>query len=231
MSKGVFSLPVALLQGFMEDAPRKAVNCICYGAYSAMLQYMEDTGFGKQTAVRHIFEDFGLDTSKTAIITKTGEKCRAEIAGALSPNVEVSSYDLSPYQKERPKEDFVVLLAYLAVKSILGIRPYSRIPQNLLLSRMCGEGKAIPFEDMPKEIGRYASRKLSVKLRERLWSDFRVATFTQKGKRGCYYSTRYTPQQLADKVMGKRSLLHEALAEARTNRQTEDDDTEFQTLF
>lgn len=237
MDDGLFDLPVVMLRGFGENPCNRVNECGCYGAYSVMLQRMESDGADEKAVRDSVITDFSLNPKAWGQVLKIGAEWRDRIeeSGAFSPYAEVSALTLWAYNKARPPEDYVVLLAYIAVKSILGIQAYRRISSSLLLSRMCGSDKAIPFEDMPKDIARYASRKLFAKLRYRLFNDFSVASFAQKGKRGCYFSTQYPPEYLADKVMGKLKPLQRGKAETETETKAvmlaEDEDAEFQRLF
>lgn len=66
------------------------------------------------------------------------------------------------------------LLAYLALKSILGNKIGGFVNWEFLLSRMAGNIGKLPIEDLPETVQRYNSRKLKDKLRKCLISKWKV---------------------------------------------------------
>ena len=86
-------------------------------------------------------------------------------------------------------------LAYCAIRSILGRGLFDdcfpvpkRITWEFILSRMAGNNKRVPVEDMPPFIAAYAARRKRDKLRKSLIYKWHVQVDGQsRGKGGAYY--------------------------------------------
>lgn len=95
------------------------------------------------------------------------------------------------------KSDFECLqfLAYCAIRSILGrglFDEFAPVPKRItwefILSRMAGNDKRVPVEDLPPFIAAYAIRRKRDKLRKSLIYKWHLQTDGQsRGKGGAYY--------------------------------------------
>lgn len=104
------------------------------------------------------------------------------------------------WDNDHRKSDFEKqsLIAYLALKSILGSKIAGYVKWELLLSRMDGDTRIVPVEELPEQIQRYNSRKLRDKLRKSLISKWKVQYYF-KGRRP-WYSLKRAPFLLKDWV-------------------------------
>lgn len=99
--------------------------------------------------------------------------------------------------RDDDKSDYECLqfLAYCAIRSILGrglffesIPVAKRITWEFILSRMAGNDKRVPVEDMPPFIAAYAIRRKRDKLRKSLINKWHLQTDGQsRGPGGAYY--------------------------------------------
>jgi len=99
--------------------------------------------------------------------------------------------------RDDDKSDYECLqfLAYCAIRSILGRGLFEdcfpvpkRITWEFILSRMAGNDKRVPVEDMPPFIAAYAIRRKRDKLRKSLIYKWHLQTDGQsRGKGGAYY--------------------------------------------
>ena len=92
------------------------------------------------------------------------------------------------YDKERTTEECIELLAYLAVKSILGIRGFAKTNRFFLTSRMNCHLKC--ENSLPDEIQKYRKRYHFDKLKTILYCKFNVSIYSDKTIRGFYVSLR-----------------------------------------
>lgn len=104
------------------------------------------------------------------------------------------------WDNDHRKTDFekASLIAYMALKSILGNKIAGYVKWELLLSRMAGNTRIVAVDEMPKEIQRYNSRKLKDKLRKSLIEKWKVQYYF-KG-RNPWYSLKRKPFLLKDWV-------------------------------
>lgn len=92
------------------------------------------------------------------------------------------------HNKEKTAEERIELLAYLAVKSILGIRGFAKTNRFFLTSRMACNLKC--ENSLPDEILKYRKRYHFDKLKTILYCKFKVSIYTDKTIRGFYVSLR-----------------------------------------
>ena len=92
------------------------------------------------------------------------------------------------YDEETTTEERTGLLAYLAVKSILGIRGFAKTNRFFLTSRMACNLKC--ENTLPDEILKYRKRYHFDKLKSLLYSRYNVGIYSDKTIRGFYVSLR-----------------------------------------
>jgi len=120
----------------------------------------------------------------------------------------------------------LLLLAFLAVKSIVGKKDYAITNYDLLLARMAGDsvpryyGKQLILPDHLKQFKARKNKKPRRKL-ERLREElrrFHVATWGCPGLRGFAISTKLTDLELAIKIATDRPKPQAQLAKERKER-------------
>lgn len=92
------------------------------------------------------------------------------------------------YKKETTQEDRIGLLAYLSVKSIIGVRPFAQTNRYMIASRMACNNKYT--ENLPEEIGKAITRRKFDKMKATLHDIYHVAVYTDRRMRGCYVSLK-----------------------------------------
>ncbi len=90
------------------------------------------------------------------------------------------------YKKEKTIEERTGLLAYLAVKSILGTRGFAKTNRFFLTSRMDCNLKC--ENSLPDEILKYRKRYHFDKLKSLLYSRYNVGIYSDRATRGFYVS-------------------------------------------
>ena len=132
-------------------------------------------------------------------------------------------------EKFKTKEECTLLLAYLALKSIIGAKPYMKCNNALWMARMDGrnrpeyelkKGKKILIlsDEMAKWNTMYGARRL----KELLWKYYHVSFYSEH-VRGFYFSTSMTLEKLIAEVSvaTPQKTLHneyrEALQRAKNN--------------
>lgn len=118
--------------------------------------------------------------------------------------------------------DRAVILAYLAVKSMVGKRDMIKTNMTLICSRMDGKTKSVSSEMISKPVAKYLNRYWSKKILIALYKRYGVVSYggNQSHKvRGFYISTKLTIEQLITKaeadMKAARSEPKDPLQEAR----------------
>lgn len=84
------------------------------------------------------------------------------------------------YKNEKSDFDIACLSAFLAIKSILGMKPYCKMNNSFLLARMSGKAKAIKDQsELPPEFLKYASEYQTVKIKKVLSESWGLITYSR----------------------------------------------------
>ena len=79
------------------------------------------------------------------------------------------------YKNHKTPDEIAVLLAFLAIKSIIGVKPYCRLTNAYLIARMAGYAK---IEDMPhplpQSLAQYHTRRKLDKIKQELQLNWNV---------------------------------------------------------
>ena len=115
------------------------------------------------------------------------------------------------------KDEVLALCGELAIKSIIGLKPYCLCYRSLVLARMAGLAKVSDEAQFPEAIkmlsgsgGKRQWRRLIELLKRR-----GCAIYTPNGGRGFYASYKYTPLGLAKIVEDKLQAAQERRTEQR----------------
>ncbi len=192
-----YNFPAPLMYGFWKsenDAKRCLVNIIYY--YACRVWHYRDRSKVKEADFYNfILEKLGL--SQFAFNTKDDmyrdtKELREKYFGMNEYNGVYFSLSkdmfFDYYENEKTAEERAGLLAYLATKSIIGVRPYALTNKYFLTSRMACNSKL--ENDLPEEVARYRIRYHFDKLKSLLYVVFRVTIYTDRNIRGFYVSLR-----------------------------------------
>lgn len=130
--------------------------------------------------------------------------------------------------RDNPKDDFEFqcLWAFLAIKSIIGKKPFQKMTNQLWIARMAGfsnyktleeyfKGRALPSHILNPE-DRYKTRYALDKIKKELTRHFNV-NFYGIGSRGFYASTKLTLEELIRQVE-KNRIAHIKAMENKEKR-------------
>ena len=139
--KRFFNAPIQLLRGFMEDSKNCLDNifdyAICYHAENSLI--IGDLSDKIKSSCKY----FGV---KTGNIQRTASNGTALINSipANSPKFGISiEMYFEFYKNDKPPFEKACLLAFLALKSIVSTKPYSKITNGFLWARMDGKTLSI----------------------------------------------------------------------------------------
>lgn len=136
--------------------------------------------FSQINAILHF-----MDSDMAAV--NRGSRCIKDYKGKPYMSIEANKYwEYRENIGNKQEKQRVLLLAYLAIKSLIGTRDYAKINNNYLLSRMCGYGKPIPPEKYHPIVQKYSSDYHVRKLKELLKKYYQVQTYSHA--RGFYAS-------------------------------------------
>ena len=179
METKYLNVPIELLSGFLRDKVETINNILYYGCYEYSIK--NDITIGGAASY------FGLTLGNEAFAKKQGVTLLNSINTTVMVGINVSK--LFEFLKE-DKTDFdkACFLAFLALKSILMKKPYCKITNTFLLSRMNGDAKSLEDHGyLSEEVFKYANDYQIVKIKRALSDSWGLVTYSRY-TRGFYVS-------------------------------------------
>jgi hypothetical protein len=195
--KRYFNFPIVLLNGFLINHKKVLNNIFDYCIVAYCTKYSEDIAkaakyFGVKVGNETVTYNNGM-----ALFDTIDEKCPK---AGLSNNM---FFDY--YSNEKTEFDKVVLLAFLAIKSIVQDQAFTKLDYKYLFSRMAGLPKSviiieqIPCERLLKYYNEYQCKKIKSNLVQS-WGLVHYARYS----RGFYVSFKLSLEDLIFQAERKR---------------------------
>lgn len=186
-----FNFPVTLLDGFMTNSHIVLKNILYYALYqhSLKLEFGEELEMIKSSAKFYNVQLGDVD------------EC-LELGGELYDNFKDAPrcglnmeifWDF--YKSEKSEFEKVCLLGFLAIKSILGKKPYCKIDNKFWLSRMSGKAKSLDVSELDPNIQKYNSEYQTKKIKNELKHNWGLKTYSRY-TRGFYVSFQLPLEEL-----------------------------------
>jgi len=185
------NIPVQLLQGAFKDIRETMSNIMDYAGYVHASKLHGDQTKKMIDAGNY----FGITWGNAIRCYKNGETLYNSLP-KNSPMTGINKDVLFDFYKNyKTPDEIAVLLAFLAIKSIIGVKPYSKVTNVYLLSRMAGNAS---IEELPEPLVQYATRRKMDKIKSELQLNWNVNIYSTH-TRGWYVSidNRFEMNKLA----------------------------------
>lgn len=146
------NFPIVLLDGFLDNHIECLAKILEYSIFEMV--HSEKAKFRSIDEFVEQYE-FQIDSKAHTIIKVTGKILYDSCYGMNYPWTGIHIETLERFFQERTQFDLVCLLAFLAMKSIIQMKPFCNTKNDLLLSRMAGFAKA--RNDIPENITHWMS--------------------------------------------------------------------------
>jgi hypothetical protein len=188
-----FNFPVQLLDRFLINSHKRLEDITDYAIYEKSLKVE------KGTVKDRIKESASFYNMTLGSIEKTlnnGQELYNSIP-TNSPKVGLSlSIFWEYYKKDKTEFDKVCLLAFLALKSILGNKAYCKTTVKFWLSRMDGKCKQVnEYWELSPEIEKFSNEYQTKKIKTALRNGWELITYS-RFCRGFYISFKISLGQL-----------------------------------
>lgn len=194
MDDNYFNFPIVLLQGFMSDSRKCLYDVFSYCVFDFMQNNSED----------EMKEFFGISKYNKDRVLQYGKQLYDSINNEAFTGLSVSLF-WQFYNEYKTDMDKITLLAYLAIKSIVGKRPFAKVTnQNLIYRRMAGYTHIQGA--LPEEILAYCTRRKFENIKTDLKEYYNVSFYAYY-TRGRYISTQLDFETLC-KVAEKQRLTN-----------------------
>jgi len=183
------NFPVQLLQGAFADIRKTMNNIMDYAGYSHT-QKLEYGDLEEQMEAAGNY--FGVTWGSIDESYTNGERLYNRIP-QNSPMTGISVNMCFDYFKDHKTHDEIaVLMAFLALKSIIGVKPYCKTTNDYLIARMGGYASIKDMPDpLPDPLGRYTTRRKLDRIKRELQLDWNVNIYAYH-TRGWYVSVDNT---------------------------------------
>jgi hypothetical protein len=212
-----FNFPISLLDGFMTDSKKVLDDIIDYAIYKYMKDY--NCTIDKAEAF------FGVQVgNKNEAIERGKFKYQYKNDNRFSGISVPLFFDY--FEHNKSDFDKAVLLAFLALKSIVGNKRYYKLTkQQIWYNRMAG--KKDKSKTLPKEVAKYCTRYQIGKIKVELFNSFNVSFYAYH-TRGQYISLKLSVEELAQvaeshKQSTKQKRMSQATKEAYQKAKSESD--------
>lgn len=210
MGKAIFyNTPCEMYRGFLSSDKsfskvlKDIIDFVLYDLKKDLKDYAID-----EEKLKIIADDkLGVNYSTPAITWRAGKRLYKQYIEENKNSPAFFSISKGTYWYLRDEDttewDRAVILAYLAVKSMLGNRDMIKTNMTLIFSRMDGNTKSVSSDRISKPVAKYLNRYWSKKILTALYKRYGVVSYggNQSHKvRGFYISTKLTMEQLITKA-------------------------------
>lgn len=213
MSNFIYNFPISMLHGFISN-PDKVLNDILdFAVYSTNKQYHYEDADEVEAITGTRF--YNLNSA-----LRDGEQLAKEHSNNGYPWTGIGHNILWQFKgKDRNDFDKATLLAFLAIKSLIGEKPYYKVTnQSVIFKRMAGYKDSDKY-NLPKEIKKFTTRSRFDRIKLELKENWNVVIYATH-VRGMYISTTLSLEELAmqaekNKLRTRQRAQSHAAEEAR----------------
>ena len=190
-----YNFPIQLVKGFLDDSKKVLIDISHYCIYRVFFDNF-DKYSGSFTGYQQACNDFGIEFKNIAAAYQNGKNLY-EATIEKSPMVGMTSEMYWDYfNNEKTEFEKILLLGDLAFKSILGSKSYIKLDNKYWFSRIDGNVKSLPKEDLDPKIQRYYNEYQTKKIKNKLVADWGLASYSRYN-RGFYISYKMSLEDLA----------------------------------
>lgn len=201
------NFPVQLLQDAFKDIRQTMNNILDYAGYKHTLQLHGNSSKKMEDAGKYFGVSSWGDTMRSY---RNGETLHDTFVN--SPMAGINKEKLWDfYNNSKTPDEIAVLLAFLAIKSIIGVKPYCRVTNGYLLARMGGYAGTNDLpHPLPEPLAQYNTRRKLDKIKKELQLNWNVNIYGTH-TRGFYVSidNRFDMNKLAFEAEKRRKSTKE----------------------
>ena len=206
MNEIYYNTPCELYRGFLES-DRSMRDCLNNVSDYAIMKAYEKHHGNNRNLKEIALKCCGIIIGSESTVKKIGTKLIREYE--YDPVYAPAYFSIRKdifwhfHDEQTTDDDRAVLLAYLALRSMIGNREMMRTNTDFLLSRMAGNTKYVPVGELHSSIQHYGGRYQRSKLQNLLYERHGISFYSgTKGHtmRGFYFSTTLSVEDLIKRV-------------------------------
>lgn len=206
------NVPMELFEGFLESQERRDQCLSNVIGYEIGKCYEHRQG---RMDFEAICNRIGIDCTGIDDLGKFVDGCLNYYRGHCGNKVHfsISTSQLHRfYQRSRTEEECALLMAYLALKSIAGIKAYCKTNKYLWLARMDCKQKAIQsLDELSEQVRRYSTTYQQRRLRHLLEEYYNALFWSRSlkggkgGLKGFYFTLVLSPKEFMSALLENNS--------------------------
>lgn len=178
-----FNFPIVMLDDFMQDRRKCLSDIVDYTIYKYMHDEIEDFQDNPIESILQAARDMLVTLGNEEQTYLNGET----IFNSLNDNLPLVGIRRNVYwdyhDNEKTEFEKIVLLAYLALRSILGNKEYVNVKNDFWFSRMAGSVKKLESMDMlPPRIAKFHTEHYRRKIKTILQLDWGMTHYAHYTK-------------------------------------------------
>lgn len=193
------NFPVTFLQGFMDNKHGVLEDILHYCLYVKSADF-EDEEEDERERFLLAAKYYNVIIGNPTKAFKNGKQYKYINIDSDLPHCGLNmSIFWDYYNKEKTDYQKASLLAFLALKSIIGAKPYCKVTNDFLLSRMDGKTMRLPIEELSDRIRYFSTEYRLTKIKKCLEVDWYLKYYSFR-TRGFYVSFEMPIEELIYQV-------------------------------
>jgi len=201
MADTYFNFPVPLMQA-SPNIKKFCNDVIDYCIYRHSLS------LNGSNAIKDAAHYFGVTLGNISKTARNGEQLYDSLPLNSAMTGINSNLLFEFYQEYKSDHEIAVLMAFLAIKSILGKKSYTRITTDFLLCRMAGFVSKKELTELPDYLKTYCKRRSMNNIKLDLQKSYGLKIYGRY-TRGFFVSFKLTFEELIKEVEMKRKRYYE----------------------
>jgi len=203
-----FNAPVQLLEGFLIDKNKNLDDILYYALYARSLKLDYNS---EQERFIAAADYMNVNLINSDMVYIRGKELYNSI-DTDSPMIGISRLNFWEFRDNTKSEwDCVCLLGFLALKTIIGNKEYSKTTNNLWYARMDGKVKSIEnASELSINIQKYYSEYKSRRLRKTLELEWHMPIYCQHTK-GFYFTIKGSKESIVTIAEQRKSYFREKI--------------------
>lgn len=203
------NFPIFLIEDLMIDKDRALKNILYCGIYSHSLKFDKGDDYEKfLSSAKYYNTLLGGDKRAKQKKFETGRDLYNKYISYPITGLNIEIF-WDYYKNDKTEFEVICLVAYLALKSIIGRKPYCKVTNGYLWARMCGFRHSIDdVNQLLPHIKKYANEYQTVKIKKTLRDDWGMRTYSRY-TRGFYISFTIELDSLVFEAEKRRKITKE----------------------
>lgn len=197
------NFPIQLVHGFLTNKEAVMKGWLYYHLFNEATK-LHTFRKDEEAALEEAAANNGISLGIVRTVRQEGSNLFYKYQPSQNPITGITKEMFFEYRDEvKTEKEYLTLLAFLALKSILGNKPYIKLGNDFFISRIDGHLKKVAPGKISKEVSRWSSDYKLQRLKSEMIQSWGLVHYGVK-TRGFYISFELNLFQLAEVAEQKR---------------------------